>query len=51
MPERAEPVLAGLDTQPAYCFTSDLDWAPEWMIAETLDIFRQVDVSQLTHGR
>jgi hypothetical protein len=53
MPERSGPFLAGLDAQPAYCFTSDLDWAPESMIEETLQIFSDANVPLtpfLTHA-
>lgn len=27
--------------EPIFCFTSDMDWAPEWAIAEMLDFFEQ----------
>ena len=27
--------------EPIFCFTSDIDWAPEWAIAEMLDFFEQ----------
>ncbi|MBW1909580.1 MAG: methyltransferase domain-containing protein [Deltaproteobacteria bacterium] len=30
-----------LATKPAFCFTSDIDWAPESMIKEILNIFSQ----------
>jgi len=31
--------LERLATAPAYCFTTDLDWAPESMVEETLSLF------------
>lgn len=30
--------------EPIFCFTSDLDWAPESMIEETLEIFKKYNV-------
>ena len=27
--------------EPIFCYTSDIDWAPEWAIAEMLDFFEQ----------
>lgn len=31
-------------TTPVFCFTSDIDWAPEWAIADTLALFDRFDV-------
>jgi len=28
--------------QPVFCFTSDIDWAPEWAISETLRFFEDI---------
>jgi hypothetical protein len=36
--------LGRLDAEPAYCFTCDLDWAPESMIEDTLQIFDEAGV-------
>jgi hypothetical protein len=33
-----------LDAEPVYCFTSDLDWAPESMIEHLLEIFAEAGV-------
>lgn len=30
--------------EPIFCFTSDIDWAPEWAIAEMLDFFEQREI-------
>jgi len=30
--------------EPIFCFTSDIDWAPEWAIAEMLDCFEQWEI-------
>jgi hypothetical protein len=30
-----------LESEPMYCFTSDMDWAPESMIEETLQLFAE----------
>jgi ubiquinone/menaquinone biosynthesis C-methylase UbiE len=34
-----ESLMEKLSAEPAFCFTSDMDWAPESMIEETLNIF------------
>lgn len=34
----------GLHNQPVFCFTSDIDWAPEWAISEIFDFFDSFDV-------
>jgi len=44
MTELNESFLKKLSVQPAFCFTSDIDWAQESMIAETLSIFSGHDV-------
>lgn len=36
--------LEELSVKPAFCFTSDIDWAPERMIEETLNIFLEYEV-------
>ena len=36
--------LEKLSTKPAFCFTSDIDWAPESMIKETLNIFLEQEI-------
>jgi len=30
--------------QPVFCFTSDIEWAPEWAIKEMLDLFKQYNI-------
>jgi polysaccharide deactylase WbmS-like protein len=44
MRELSGTFLDRLDAEPAYCFTSDLDWAPESMIEDTLQIFSEAEV-------
>lgn len=39
-----------LSKQPVYCFTSDLDWAPESMIKELMDLFKDTPLTPfVTH--
>jgi hypothetical protein len=38
------PVSPGLlepSPEPVYCFTCDIDWAPEWAISDTLSFFSE----------
>jgi polysaccharide deactylase WbmS-like protein len=44
MREVSGTFLGRLDAEPAYCFTCDLDWAPESMIEDTLQIFSEAGV-------
>lgn len=36
--------LEKLNKEPVFCFTSDMDWAPESMIEETLALFRKYNM-------
>ena len=53
MPDLNGEFLGLVEHAPAYCITVDLDWAPESMIVETLNIFDDVrvpDTPFLTHA-
>lgn len=36
--------LLELYTKPVYCFTTDIDWAPEWAIERLIYFFKSMDV-------
>lgn len=39
-----EKVVRFFCKESVYCFTSDIDWAPEWAIQQTLNIFNELEV-------